>query len=308
MGGLKLTSRAWDLFGGREVFFGKLDVPGEQEKPPEDRPQDQEFDRQLFDLLRQKRKEIADDTAVPPYVVFSDRTLSEMVARFPQSPESMLQIHGVGMTKLDKFGPVFIQIIREYCEAHSIEEKPRIAETTKEKRVGATRSARQDMIGEAFNSGSSVEELAKRFNIKPPRVLHYLWLHFQETGSLRAEGLKPLISVQDPLLMQAQAFERLGSQLLRPVFEALDGQVSYEDLKIIRLYHLARRNPFDPNPGAAPGEQPKRIVCLAQFPQVLRPMHSGKRNPGGRDWRMDKTGKRDQNRRVPGVRNHYAGW
>ena len=82
-------------------------------------------DRELFELLRKKRKELADAAGIPPFVIFSDRTLAEMSTFFPQSPDSMLKVSGIGGAKLDKYGSVFIGLIREYCEPRGIARKCR---------------------------------------------------------------------------------------------------------------------------------------------------------------------------------------
>mgnify|MGYP001404287644 CR=1 FL=1 len=84
-----------------------------------------EYHSALFAILRQKRKELADEAGVPPYVIFSDRTLTEMSAYYPQSSESLLNISGVGQVKLKKYGDVFLEVIKVYCEKHELKEKPR---------------------------------------------------------------------------------------------------------------------------------------------------------------------------------------
>ena len=75
-------------------------------------------DRELFELLRSLRKEIADEQGVPPYIVFSDRSLRDMAARSPVSAEAMLSVSGVGEVKLERYGRRFLQLIRRYREEH----------------------------------------------------------------------------------------------------------------------------------------------------------------------------------------------
>jgi ATP-dependent DNA helicase RecQ len=126
IGGLSLTPRARDVFTGKESVLGRLDDPKEQEEAPEDTAQGREsgYDRDLFQALRQKRKELAEAANVPPYVVFSDRTLAEMAAHLPRTAEGMLQIHGVGRTKLDRYGPIFLKVLEDYFRDHPVVEKP----------------------------------------------------------------------------------------------------------------------------------------------------------------------------------------
>jgi ATP-dependent DNA helicase RecQ len=84
--------------------------------------QDQEYDRELFEILRQRRKELANMNNLPPYVIFSDRSLIEMAARLPRTRDSFLSIHGVGEAKLAKYGKIFIGLIDNYCKDQQIDE------------------------------------------------------------------------------------------------------------------------------------------------------------------------------------------
>ncbi|NTU43612.1 MAG: ATP-dependent DNA helicase RecQ, partial [Nitrospirales bacterium] len=72
------------------------------------------FDETLFGRLRLLRKQLAEEQQVPPYVIFSDKTLHEMCRRFPETPEAMREISGVGETKLERYGDLFIRDICLY--------------------------------------------------------------------------------------------------------------------------------------------------------------------------------------------------
>lgn len=74
-------------------------------------PQDQE----LWEELRQCRKYLADEYNVPPYVIFHDATLKDMLDSLPQSASELLRISGVGDSKLEKYGADFLEIIRRYA-------------------------------------------------------------------------------------------------------------------------------------------------------------------------------------------------
>ena len=77
------------------------------------------YDKDLFARLRFLRKQIADKENIPPYIVFSDATLQEMAHYLPQNSSEMLQINGVGAVKLERFGQVFMNIIRDHKAALS---------------------------------------------------------------------------------------------------------------------------------------------------------------------------------------------
>ena len=68
----------------------------------------------LFEELRMVRKKLADEAGVPPFVIFSDKSLQDMVARKPKDEEAFLEVSGVGANKLEKYGEYFLEAIRMY--------------------------------------------------------------------------------------------------------------------------------------------------------------------------------------------------
>jgi ATP-dependent DNA helicase RecQ len=71
-------------------------------------------DAALFEALRRKRTEIAKELSIPPYVVFADTTLVGFATLKPMSLEAMLEVSGVGQTKLERYGDAFLEIIQAH--------------------------------------------------------------------------------------------------------------------------------------------------------------------------------------------------
>lgn len=70
-------------------------------------------DQAGWDALRACRKELADKQGVPPYVIFHDTTLFDMLERKPRSLEELAEVSGVGAAKLDKYGAIFLEALSE---------------------------------------------------------------------------------------------------------------------------------------------------------------------------------------------------
>ncbi len=68
----------------------------------------------LFEELRVVRKKLADEAGVPPFVIFSDKSLQDMVTRRPQNDHEFLEVNGVGANKLEKYGEAFLQAIHSF--------------------------------------------------------------------------------------------------------------------------------------------------------------------------------------------------
>ncbi|HAQ6591713.1 TPA: DNA helicase RecQ [Enterococcus faecium] len=101
---LKVTERGIQVLKGQESVYRKEPKKVQQLS-------DEETDT-LFEVLRELRTDLASEAGVPPYVVFSDSTLKEMSRIRPSSRLEMLQIKGVGQSKLDKYGEAFLSRIR----------------------------------------------------------------------------------------------------------------------------------------------------------------------------------------------------
>ncbi|MCG2829837.1 MAG: HRDC domain-containing protein, partial [Desulfobacteraceae bacterium] len=78
-----------------------------------------DFSPELYELLRQKREEFGKAAGIPLFLVTSNRTLKEMAALVPKSMAEILQVHGIGPAKMEKYGQEFLDVILEYCDKSS---------------------------------------------------------------------------------------------------------------------------------------------------------------------------------------------
>jgi ATP-dependent DNA helicase RecQ len=193
------------------------------------------YNSALFALLRQKRKEMADEIGVPPYVIFSDKTLVEMAAYYPQSVSSLLKISGVGQVKLHQFGEAFLDVIQAYCAKHGLSEKPK--ETTREK---SDTNRRYMIVAESYNAGETIPSLMDRYQVTMSTILEHLSRYLAAGNELRNDDdLRALTSATTEQQQAAfQAFDEHGPAFLRPVYEVLNGTLTYDELKVLRLLYL----------------------------------------------------------------------
>ena len=96
---------------GKEVLMGRGQVFRKAARPVKTVVEEND---PLFEALRKVRKEIADREGVPPFVVFSDKTLRDMCARRPKNSDQFLEVSGVGESKLEKYGRTFIGAIVDF--------------------------------------------------------------------------------------------------------------------------------------------------------------------------------------------------
>ena len=72
-----------------------------------------DYEVEIFDKFRELRKAIATENKVPPYVVFSDKTLKELSNVMPTTKAEMLEVHGIGEVKFERYGQAFLELIEE---------------------------------------------------------------------------------------------------------------------------------------------------------------------------------------------------
>ncbi len=196
-------------------------------------------DAALFALLRDKRTELAQASGVPPYVIFSDRSLVEMAAYFPQSPYALGQLYGIGEAKLQKYAEDFLPIIQTYCEENNIGEKPRTAVPKAPARPTGNRS---NAVINLFNDGKSIDEIARLYQIKQSTVLSHLWKGMQAEKPVRSDNFLTLSKLPDDVQQfTIAAFAEHGTAQLRPVYDALEQKVSYDELHILRLHFVCNK-------------------------------------------------------------------
>jgi ATP-dependent DNA helicase RecQ len=108
-GGLRLAGASRALLKGEMKL--QIVVPPKTRK--EKRGETNPVGSPLFEALRVKRRELAAEAGVPPYVIFHDATLRELAERRPQTLSNLALISGIGARKLEAYGEAFLSVIRE---------------------------------------------------------------------------------------------------------------------------------------------------------------------------------------------------
>jgi ATP-dependent DNA helicase RecQ len=232
-GSLKVTEKGWAVCNGERVWgtLAEADEAAANAEPVS-------YNAELFARLRILRKELADAEQVPPYIIFSDRTLQELAAYFPQSTATFSQIHGVGQMKLEKYAPRFLALLRDYCTQHHLAEKsrPRMAAVIAQPAV----KPRSLEVGDRFRAGESVAQLQESYHVQRETILHHLASFVQAGQSLPVARLQAESTLTNEQQHQIFGhFAAVGVERLRPIFEAMAEQVSYDELHLLRaIYKL----------------------------------------------------------------------
>jgi ATP-dependent DNA helicase RecQ len=173
-------------------------------------------DSQLWEALRSCRKQLADQNNVPPYVIFHDATLAEMVERQPQNREQFSRVSGVGDSKLEKYADDFLAVILSHIEQTSPGKPDTAAESLR-----------------LFKSGMDIEAIAAQRNIKPSTVYSHMATCIEQ-GEIDLNEVVRLKDQELAAIQEAILATDDGHHKLKPVYEALDGMFEYEVLRCVQ--------------------------------------------------------------------------
>lgn len=120
-GGLLLTENSRPVLRGEQQLFLRKDDDSKLEreryrKPKADKWLQKQQDKALWEALRRCRRELADESGIPAYQVFSDATLMDMMEKHPLRLADMLDVHGIGDAKLERFGAEFLEVLQSFEE------------------------------------------------------------------------------------------------------------------------------------------------------------------------------------------------
>ncbi len=241
-GSLKLTEQSRPVLRGER----NLRLRRDPERKPAARkgrqarveaPTDPE-ENALWERLRALRRKLAEQQNVPPYVVFSDATLREMLLYRPRDAAELSRMSGVGAVKLERYGTDFIDALAEHEAEHGrpqhIPPLPttptRVSSTTRD--AGLSSTIRQTL--ELFRAGKTPQDIADSRNLKATTIYSHLACCIEE-GEL---ALNAVVNLADA---EIKAIEFAFSQLpedsaftLKPVFDAFDGKYAYGLLRCVR--------------------------------------------------------------------------
>jgi len=226
---LQWTERTRDVvFAGEPVKFRKKTFRSRKPQPSE-----LQYDEALFGELRVLRMEISQKEEIPPFAVFTDRSLSEMAMYYPHNRDEMLAINGVGKLKWELYGIRFLEVIKEYCEKNQIRrEIPSISpyvEPEKRKRM-----VTQEVSYGLFQEGKSVEQIAKQRGFTEGTIIAHLVEMIREGKEV---DLNRLVSHEKQEQIR-KVIQELGGDRLKPFKENLPEEITYDEIRLVWSHDL----------------------------------------------------------------------
>ncbi|GGD59964.1 ATP-dependent DNA helicase RecQ [Emticicia aquatilis] len=223
---LKLNSVSWQVLKGERkvdlVRFEAYDVKRARldEEAPKEKSKKEVIKDALFEKLRILRKKIADEQNVPPFVIFSDATLSDMAQKRPINRFQMMAVSGVGEQKFRQYGDEFINEILSFTG-----QNPGIGRAKQEKGMTFLETF------EMYKAGMSLEEMAAKRSLNPVTIVSHLVKLYQDGQDI---DLKQYIATYEynQIIAEAMKLNIQKGDAIKPLFEALEGVYDYAKLRI----------------------------------------------------------------------------
>jgi ATP-dependent DNA helicase RecQ len=235
---LKLSKKGLDVLYNNEQISALKRDDVKTKKQAAKCGASEEYDLSLFEKLRALRKKFAEEQQVPPFVIFSDRTLHEMCRYYPATLSEMRRINGVGETKLERYGEYFISEIRKYLNDNPgiiIPDRQSISSNLSIASEGKRDSKKKitetiEKTYQLYKNGSSMEGIAGVRNLAVSTISGHLEWLIQNGYDIEIERFVDRIKREK---IEA-VFLEMQERNLKPVIERLKGTVSYEEARLIR--------------------------------------------------------------------------
>ena len=245
---LAVTPRGREFLKNRETLMLSRRVAREERAETRGgriRGDDAAYDAGLYNELAALRRAIADERGVPAYVIFNNRTLQDMARKIPRNAGEFARVSGVGRAKLEDLGEAFLDCINAYLREHGMPEASdsvRQAVAARPSHRVVHQSFRE--TGRIISEGASLEEAAAAKGIKVETVVGHLERLVENGIRVRLSNILPPPERKSEI---ESVFEAVGDELLRPVFDELDGEFSYIEIRLTRLERRQKTLPQTSN-------------------------------------------------------------
>ena len=207
--------------------------------------------KELWEKLRSLRREISLEQNVPPYVIFHDATLKDLVQYQPDTLEKMKQLHGIGQKKSERYGEPFLRIIQKHVQQHGIRkiayEKPVRRPEPEKPAAPPQPELLSSTVLETlhlFQKGKSPEEIAEHRQFMVSTIYGHLSEAIRD-GQLSVPDVVRLDADEISEIETAYQSPPEGQKYrLKPIFEKFDGKYHYGIIRCI-IEGLMLRNRTD---------------------------------------------------------------
>ena len=226
---LKLNEKSWEIMKRQRTV--EIAIEPQREVQEKVRYLAVEVEG-LFAILRTLRKQIADEQFVPPYVVFADKSLRDMAEKRPQNLREFEEVYGVGSNKRDKYGKVFLEAIRTFCQEQDLPTNAASPAAANLPNLANVASYSQMQTWELYRQGLTVQGIANARGMSPVTISG----HLVELMDMGWEVDINVLVESERQQAIVNAIEVIGDERLKAIYEFLQEVYTFEEIKLVRAW------------------------------------------------------------------------
>ncbi|MFD2213034.1 DNA helicase RecQ [Metabacillus endolithicus] len=185
-----------------------------------------ESDDELFEVLKNIRRELASEHRVPPYIIFSDSSLKDMSNKCPINESEFLEVKGVAQTKLERYGQPFIKAI---CDYMKVEQEPlnQIVIQKSHSQISVDKTPSHLVTYQLYMDGLKMNEISIQRGITEITVQNHIIRAVEEGQPIEWRSI--FTEEQENLIIEK--IKEMNTELLKPLKEVLPASINYFQIK-----------------------------------------------------------------------------
>jgi ATP-dependent DNA helicase RecQ len=187
-----------------------------------------EVNQDLFNSLREVRREISTEEKIPPFVVFSDRTLRELCEAQPLNMDELIQVKGIGEQKREKYGKRILTVIHQYVEENGKSIPTKVKYTDHLPIKGDKYPSHLESF-ELYKNGLNIKEIALERERSIVTIQNHLIQAVEE--GIEFDWYKEFTKEEEQLITQKVI--EVGDEKLKPIKELLPSEIDYFKIKLV---------------------------------------------------------------------------
>lgn len=235
---LKLGEKALNVLDGKgRVMLTKL----KEIMEPKSKQNALPYEIELFRELKTIRRELAQLSNVPAYIVLSDASLTEIATYLPHTLDELRRISGLGDVKIQRYGNEFCACVINYCKKHGLTSRIELKAPKSPRKERAERDSDTKQVTlQLFEDGNTIEKIAELRKLSTSTIEGHLAFYVQQ-GRLSVYQLMDIHKMETI----RQAIETVGGNQLTPIKLALGDDFSFSDIRYV-MAHIESNKLHEP--------------------------------------------------------------
>ncbi|OJF92413.1 DNA helicase RecQ [Alkalibacterium sp. 20] len=195
------------------------------------------YDEDLYEELRRLRTKLAQEAGKPPFIVFTDRSLIDMAAKYPLTENDFLNINGVGDVKSQEYGEAFLSLIKGYVSSNQLDAETlkqnnvkteKISQPKKTSITGHSKNTVEETVT-CFEEGQTIDEIAEMRNLSTMTIVNHICKWIEKGKEI---DLDRFVSPEADKEIR-KVIPQVGRDFLKPIKEAMDDSITYDQIKVV---------------------------------------------------------------------------